>query len=115
MYTQVNRNQKRLERVRRVRSKVSGTAQRPRLAIHRSLAHLSVQLIDDVAGKTLIGITDKGLTGTPTEKAKQLGGKLAAAAKQQKITTVVFDRAGYQYHGRVAAFAQGARDGGLVF
>lgn len=114
MYTAVNRYQQRRNRIRRVRAKVAGTTARPRLAVFRSLAHISAQLIDDTTGMTLIGLTDKDLTGTPVEKAKQLGQKMAEAAKAKKISTVVFDRAGYRYHGRVAALAQGARDGGLV-
>lgn len=113
MFKKANRKQMRAARVRRVRAKVFGTAERPRLAIHRSLTHVSAQLIDDVTATTLVGLTDKGLTGTPTEKAKQLGTKIADAAKAKNVTTVVFDRAGYQYHGRVAALAEGAREAGL--
>ncbi len=106
---------KRQARVRRVRAKISGTAQRPRLAVFRSLIHISAQLIDDSSGKTLVAVNDRGMTGTRQERAAEVGRKIAELAKSNKITTVIFDRAGYQYHGRVAALAQGAREAGLVF
>lgn len=115
MYSKISRLQDRKSRTRRIRAKVSGTAERPRLAVFRSLTSITGQLIDDVAGQTLVMATDKGLTGTRVEKATQVGQKLAELAKAKKITTVVFDRGGYKYHGRVAALAQGARDGGLIF
>lgn len=115
MYTQVNSRIKRLARVRRVRAKIVGTAERPRLVISRTLRSISGQLIDDSAGITLASASDRGLTGLPIEKAKQVGLHLAEAAATRKIVHVVFDRAGLRYHGRVAALAAGAREGGLQF
>jgi large subunit ribosomal protein L18 len=115
MFKKTNRILDRQARIRRIRAKVSGTTARPRLVVHRSLAHISAQVIDDTTHKTIVGLTDKGLTGKPTEKALALGKKIAELAKEKKITSVVFDRAGYNYHGRVAALAQGAREGGLEF
>lgn len=115
MFTKQLSNHTRLQRVRRVRAKLSGTAERPRLAVFRGLRQISVQCIDDTTGQTLLTLSDKGLTGSPIERAKQLGAKVAEAAKAKRISTVVFDRAGYQYHGRVAALAEGARSAGLVF
>lgn len=102
-------------RANRVRSRVSGTAERPRLSVHRSLKHLSAQLIDDEAGQTLLGMNDKAFKGTKTEKALALGKALAEAAKGKKISAVGFDRSSYRYHGRVKALADGARAGGLQF
>lgn len=99
----------------RVRAKVAGTAERPRLVVFRSLKHVSVQLVDDVMRKTLMTVTDSGLTGKKTEKSVGVGKRLAEQAKAAGITKVVFDRGGYQYHGRVKAVADGARDGGLEF
>ncbi len=115
MYTVPNRSNSRLQRIRRIRAKVKGTAIQPRLAVFRSLTHISAQLIDDVSGKTLVAVTDRGLTGTRQEKATAVGKQLAEKAKASKVNHIVFDRAGYKYHGRVAALAQGARDGGLIF
>jgi large subunit ribosomal protein L18 len=99
----------------RVRAKVSGTPERPRLVVFRSLKHITAQLVDDVAHKTLFTVTDNGLAGTKSEKSLAVGKKVAELAKQHGITRVVFDRAGYQYHGRVKAVADGAREGGLEF
>lgn len=99
----------------RVRAKVSGTAERPRLVIFRSLKHMSAQLVDDVRQHTLVTVTDAGLTGKKTEKSSEVGKRIAERAKQAGITKVVFDRGGYQYHGRVKAVADGAREGGLEF
>lgn len=115
MYSPINRNRQRQSRVRRGRAVYSGTANRPRLSVYRSLTGISVQLIDDVAGTTMFGLTDRGLTGKPLERAKQVGEKAAEEAKKLKITHIVFDRAGYKYHGRVAALAEGARSAGLIF
>lgn len=115
MYTKPNRNVQRLSRVRRVRSRISGTAERPRLVVNRSLHSITAQLIDDTSHKTIASATDKGLTGKPVERAQQVGQNIAALAKNNKISQVVFDRAGYQYHGRVAALAEGAREAGLKF
>jgi large subunit ribosomal protein L18 len=99
----------------RVRAKVQGTAERPRLVVFRSLKHVSVQLVDDVKHHTLMTITDAGLTGKKSEKSVEVGKLIASKAKEAGITKVVFDRGGYQYHGRVKAVADGAREGGLEF
>jgi len=111
--------QARKRRHRRVRGKVQGTAQRPRLVVSRSNKGISAQLVDDIDGKTLSGATwtalPKSFKGTKTEQAAEVGKRLAAAAKQAGIESVVFDRAGYLYHGRVKALADGAREGGLKF
>jgi large subunit ribosomal protein L18 len=109
---------KRLKRRRRVRSKVSGTAARPRLSVFRSNRGVFAQLIDDVAGRTLVAVnwTEPGLRDLQsTEQAKKAGEILAQRAKEAGIEAAVFDRGGYQYHGRVAALAEGAREGGLAF
>jgi large subunit ribosomal protein L18 len=107
----------RLRRHRRVRGKISGTAERPRLAVHRSNRGIFAQLIDDDAGKTIVSASWLGLghKGDKTSQATEVGKALAAAAKKAGIETVVFDRAGYLYHGRVKALAEGAREGGLNF
>ena len=109
---------KRLKRRRRVRSKVRGTAERPRLSVFRSNRGLFAQLIDDVAGRTLVAVNwiEPELRDLQSmEQAKKAGELLAQRAKEAGIQTVVFDRGGYQYHGRVAALADGAREGGLAF
>ncbi len=115
MYKKFMRNNSRLDRTRRIRAKVSGTANRPRLAVFLSLAHISVQLIDDVAGQTLVSVSDYKLTGKPVERATAVGEAIAKAAAAKKIDTVVFDRGGYKYHGQVAALAAAARTAGLNF
>jgi large subunit ribosomal protein L18 len=106
-------------RHRRIRGKVHGTAERPRLVVFRSNRGISAQLVDDLAGTTLAGASwlgvKKSFKGTKTEQAAEVGKLVAAAAKQAGIGTVVFDRGGYLYHGRVKALAQGAREGGLTF
>jgi large subunit ribosomal protein L18 len=102
----------------RVRSIVSGTAKRPRLSVHISNLHINVQLIDDTNGKTIAYVTtvgQKSLTGTMTEKAAWAGTEIAKQATTAKIKTVVFDRGGKLYHGRVAALADAARKSGLEF
>jgi large subunit ribosomal protein L18 len=110
------REQQRHRRHLRVRKKVSGTAERPRLVIFRSLKHISAQIIDDAAGRTLLTVTSSDLeSGKKTEKSLEVGKRIAARAKEAGITKVVFDRAGYKYHGRVKAVADGARKGGLEF
>jgi large subunit ribosomal protein L18 len=109
---------KRLKRRRRVRTKVRGTAERPRLSVFRSNRGLFAQLIDDVAGRTLVAVNwiEPELRDLQSmEQAKKAGELLAQRAKEAGIQTVVFDRGGYQYHGRVAALADGAREGGLAF
>ena len=109
----------RLKRHKRVRAKISGTAECPRLNVFRSLQHIYAQLIDDVAGVTLVSAssTEKDFTnyGGNKEAAKAVGMLLAERAKEKNITDVVFDRGGYVYTGRVAALAEGAREGGLNF
>lgn len=101
----------------RVRSKVSGTAERPRLSVTISNTHVSAQLIDDVAGHTLVSATTVGTkaTGTMTEKCALVGAEIAKKAKKAKLTAVVFDRNGRQYAGRLHAFADAARKEGLEF
>src|ERR687894_1838753 len=99
----------------RVRKTLSGTAERPRLVVFRSLKHITAQLVDDVAQRTLLTVTDAGAEGKKTEKSAEVGRRIAARAKDAGITRVVFDRAGYKYHGRVKAVADGAREGGLEF
>ena len=105
-------------RHRRVRGKVSGTAERPRLAVFRSNLGISAQLVDDLGGRT-IGAASwqqlKKFKGSKSEQANEVGKLLAANAKQAGVETVVFDRGGYLYHGRVKALADGAREGGLEF
>lgn len=104
-------------RKNRVRAKVSGTAQRPRLSITISHKHVSAQVIDDVAGKTLVSATTVGAkqTGTLTEQAVFIGSEVAKKAKKAKINSVVFDRNGRQYAGRLSALADAARAEGLEF
>jgi len=107
----------------RVRAKVSGTQARPRLNVFRSSAHMYCQVIDDRAGHTLVAASDldedvKKLIGdkaTKTERAKAVGSVIAERAKSAGISTVVFDRGGFLYHGRIKAVAEGAREGGLEF
>ncbi len=108
----------RLRRHRRVRGKVRGTAERPRLLVFRSNRGIFAQLVDDDAGKTIASASWTGLKsfkGDKTEQAAEVGKQLAAVAKQAGIESVVFDRGGYLYHGRVKALADGAREGGLSF
>jgi large subunit ribosomal protein L18 len=110
--------QRRLKRRRRVRAKVHGTAERPRISVFRSNRGLFAQLIDDDAGRTLAAVnwTEGDLRSLkPMEQASKAGQLLAERAKAAGIDTVVFDRGGYQYHGRVKALAEGAREGGLTF
>jgi len=104
----------------RVRKKVFGATQHPRLVVTRSARHISAQVIDDTQGRTLASASSmepemRAASGDKSEKAKQVGGVLAERAKAVGIEKVVFDRAGYAYHGRVAALADGAREGGLGF
>lgn len=108
---------KRLRRQIRVRAKIEGDAARPRLAVHRSLRYVSAQLIDDAAGKTLVSAHQRDLKGkmTKSEAAAAVGKQVAEAAKNAGISQVIFDRRGYKYHGRVKAFADAAREAGLVF
>jgi large subunit ribosomal protein L18 len=104
---------------RRIRRKLAGTAERPRLAVFRSVAHIYAQVIDDAQGRTLVSASsvDKGAktNGGNVAAAKAIGKLVAERAKDKGITTVVFDRGGYQYHGRVKALAEAARAAGLEF
>jgi len=112
------KNASRLRRRRRVRAKVAGTAERPRLAVFRSNRGVGAQVIDDVRGHTIAAVTwtEQELRGLPRmEQAKRAGELLASRAKDAGAETVVFDRGGYRYHGRVRALAEGAREGGLTF
>ena len=108
---------KRLKRRRRVRAKITGTAERPRISVFRSNRGISAQLVDDVAGHTLAAVswTEAPLRDKPPmEQASEAGKLLAERAKAAGIERAVFDRGGYQYHGRVKAFAEGVREGGLT-
>ena len=120
MIKKTSRNELRKRRHYRVRAKVQGTAQRPRLNVFRSNKHIYAQLIDDVAGTTIASAStlDKDLNiAAPgnSEAAKVVGATIAKRAKEKNITSVVFDRAGYLYHGRVATLADAARAEGLQF
>jgi large subunit ribosomal protein L18 len=109
----------RARRHKRVRGKVYGTAERPRLVVFRSNAGIEAQLVDDVEGKTLAGATwlhlKKSFKGNKTQQAAEVGKLLAERAKQANLESVVFDRGGYLFHGRVKALAEAAREGGLKF
>ena len=107
----------RQRRAKRVRAKISGTSTRPRLAIYRSLTNFSAQLIDDQKGHTIASVDQRKLAkkGKPVEVATELGKIMAEEAKKAGITSIVFDRRHYKYHGRVKAFAEAAREGGLQF
>ena len=109
----------RIKRHKRVRAKISGTAERPRLSVFRSESNIYAQIIDDVAGNTLVAASsvEKGFEGNGgnIEAAKKVGAMIAERALQKGIEEIVFDRGGYVYHGRVAALAEGAREGGLKF
>ncbi|HXS34830.1 MAG TPA: 50S ribosomal protein L18 [Solirubrobacterales bacterium] len=116
--TVVTNRQRRLRRRRRVRARVTGTTQRPRLSVYRSNRGVFAQLIDDGKGHTVAAVNwiEPELRKlTASEQAKKAGELLAERAKAAGVETCVFDRGGYQYHGRVKALAEGAREGGLVF
>ena len=119
MVKRTDSNKQRLKRHIRVRSKISGTAQRPRLSVYRSNANISAQIIDDEAGRTLVSASTfgKGYEGNGGNKiaARAIGKEIAEKAVAMGITEVVFDRSGYLYHGRVSELADGAREGGLKF
>ena len=112
-----SRNNRRLHRARRIRAKISGTASRPRLRVFRSLQSMSVQLIDDENQTTLVSASLSDIKGAKNnvEGAKKIGEMIAKKASDKKITEIVFDRAGYKYHGKVKAIAEGARAAGLKF
>ena len=111
------KTEKRVRLHKKIRSRVTGTMERPRLAVFRSNRYMYAQLIDDVQAITLASASDIALTGkmTKVERATSVGKKLAEEAKKKNITTVVFDRGGFSYRGRVAALAEGARQAGLIF
>ena len=116
--TVATKPRQRLRRRRRVRAKVRGSAERPRLSIFRSNRGVNAQLIDDVAGRTVVAVNWTEADVKPLqsmEQAKRVGTLIAQRAKDAGIETVVFDRGGYRYHGRVKALAEGAREGGLRF
>jgi large subunit ribosomal protein L18 len=116
--TVLTNRQRRLKRRRRVRARVNGTAERPRLSVYRSNKGIFAQLIDDTKGQTLAAVNwvEPELRKlTASEQAKKAGELLAERAKGAGVESCVFDRAGYQYHGRVKALAEGAREGGLAF
>ena len=119
MVSKINKNAQRLKRHVRVRGKISGTPECPRLNVFRSNANIYAQIIDDVNGVTLVSANtlEKGFEGATgnAEAAKKVGLAIAERAKEKGIEVVVFDRGGYVYHGRVAALAEGARKGGLQF
>ena len=119
MVSKKDKNAQRLKRHARVRAKVSGTTERPRLAVYRSNANIYAQIIDDVKGVTLCSASsvEKGFEGIGSNKeaAKKVGKRIAEKAAEAGITEVVFDRGGYIYHGRVSELAAGAREGGLKF
>ena len=118
MINKPNSNKARLKRHRRIRNKVVGTAQRPRLNVFRSLKNIYAQIIDDEKGVTLVSASSlelKGEYGGNKEAANKVGKLVADKAKAAGINTVIFDRGGYIYHGRVAELAAGAREGGLEF
>lgn len=118
MISKPDKNKLRLKRHRRIRGKISGTAERPRLSIFRSNKNIYAQLIDDVAGVTLASAStlDENVSdATKVEQAAAVGKAIAEAAKAKNISTVVFDRSGYLYHGRIQALADAARENGLEF
>ena len=114
----LTKSEHRVRRHRRVRKKVSGTAERPRLAVFRSNKHIYVQAIDDLAGRTIASASTmeadlRSSTGATVEAAKKVGQLVGERAKAVGVTTVIFDRGGFKYHGRIAAVADGAREAGL--
>ena len=116
--TVLTKPQRRLKRRRRVRAKVRGSAERPRISVFRSNRGISAQLIDDDAGRTIVAVnwTEPELRALrPGDQARRVGALLAERAKSAGVDVAVFDRGGYQYHGRVQALAEGAREGGLAF
>jgi large subunit ribosomal protein L18 len=122
MISKIDKNADRLKRHERVRNKISGTAERPRLSVYRSLNHIYAQIIDDVAGNTLVACStvEKAIAEsvkdlTKKEAAKVVGVEVAKRALEKGITEVVFDRGGYVYMGRVECVADGAREAGLKF
>ena len=122
MITKIDKNSERIKRHKRIRNKISGTPERPRLSVFRSTNHIYAQIIDDVNGVTLVAastmekaIADKVKKMTKSEQAKYVGAELGRRAAEKGVTTVVFDRSGYLYMGRIEALADGAREAGLQF
>lgn len=121
MLTKITKNEKRGHVHERIRKKLQGTSERPRLNVYRSLNHIYVQVIDDLSGKTLVsastaeGQKEQRRTGGNVAAAKAIGKTIAERAKAKGVTKVVFDRGGYIYHGRVKALADAAREAGLQF
>jgi large subunit ribosomal protein L18 len=121
MLTKISKNHKRGHIHNRIRKKMQGTAERPRLNVYRSLNHIYVQVIDDLNGATLVsastaeGKKEERRAGGNVAAAKKVGKAIAERAKAKGVTKVVFDRGGYIYHGRVKALADAAREGGLLF
>ena len=119
MVSKTNSNKARLKRHGRIRNHISGTAERPRLNVFRSLKNIYAQIIDDVNGVTLVSASsnakDFDVSGSNKEGARKLGNIIAEKAKDKGITKVVFDRSGYVYHGRIQELAEGARESGLEF
>lgn len=118
MVSKKDKNLQRLKRHKRIRGKISGTSERPRLCVYRSTNNIAVQVIDDVTGRTLVSASsyEKGVEGGGNKAgAFTVGKNIAERAIAQGITEVVFDRGGYLYHGRIEALANGAREGGLKF
>ena len=115
--TKKSPREQRITRHKRIRARVKGTAKCPRLSVFRSQKHLYAQLVDDMEGKVITAISDLKVKKTLTrvENATSMGKLLAKAAKDKGVSTIVFDRGGYKYHGSVKALAEGAREGGLVF
>ncbi len=116
----LNKKESRKKRHRSLRKRVSGTSERPRLAVFRSTRHIYVQVIDDLVSKTLVSATDieeamRSLKVPKKDRAKQVGAAVAKKCLEKGIDKVVFDRAGYKYHGRISALADGAREAGLKF
>lgn len=113
-----NIRQKRKTRHQRIRNKVLGTEKRPRLSVHKSNKFIYAQIINDAESKTLVAASDRKIKGqgkSKIERAFEVGKLIAKDAKEKKIASVVFDRGGNKYHGRIKALADGAREGGLVF
>lgn len=118
MIAKIDKNKVRLKRHARVRAKLAGTAERPRLNVYRSNKHIYAQIIDDTNGVTIAQSSSKNLgldNGSNVEAAKQVGEAVAKAAVDKGVTAVVFDRGGYLYHGRIQALAEAARENGLQF
>ena len=105
----------RLRRHLKIRKRIIGTEQRPRLSVFRSNQHIIAQVIDDSTGKTIVAASDLGLKGTKLQRALEVGQKIAKLAVAKKIKVIVFDRGGFLYHWRVSELAKGAREGGLEF